>query len=71
VGIGGEPGKTVVPNALRADWLPFRTAREPAAILLLTATALRRDSPREALAPVIGDLLLPVETLAALSGNAP
>jgi len=73
VDLGGEPVKTVlVPKTLEligflTDW----TAGAPAVVLLLTATARRRDSLREALSSVVGDFPLAVETLAALSGDAP
>jgi hypothetical protein len=71
VDLGGEPVKTVlVPKTLEligflAGWM----AGAPAAILVLTATARRRDSLREALAPAIGDFPLAVETLDALLGR--
>ena len=72
VDLGGEPVKTVlVPKTLELiSFLTGWTAHAPAAILLLTATARRRDSLREALAPAVGDFPLAVETLAALSGDA-
>lgn len=69
VDLGGEPVKTVlVPKTLELiGFLTGWTAGAPAAILLLTATARRRDSLREALSPAIGDFPLAVETLSALS----
>lgn len=71
VDLGGEPVKTVlVPKTLELiAFLTGWTARAPAAILLLTGTARRRDSLREALAPAGGDFPLAVETLSALSGD--
>jgi hypothetical protein len=69
VDLGGEPVKTVlVPKTLELiGFLAGWTAGAPAAILLLTATARRRNSLREALAPAVGDFPLAVETLAALT----
>jgi len=69
VDLGGEPVKTVlVPKTLELiGFLTSWTADAPAAILLLTATARRRDSLREALGAAVGDFPLAVETLAALS----
>ena len=71
VDLGGEPVKTVlVPKTLELiGFLTGWTAGAPAAILLLAATARRRDSLREALAPAAGDFPLAVETLAALVGD--
>jgi hypothetical protein len=71
VDLGGEPVKTVlVPKTLELiAFLGTWTGGAPAAILLLTATARRRDSLRDALAPVVGDFPLAVETLAALSAE--
>jgi hypothetical protein len=68
VDLGGEPVKTVLlPKTLELiAFLNSWTAGARAAILLLTATARRRDSIREALAPVIGDFPLAVEMLDAL-----
>ncbi|HYH05740.1 MAG TPA: replication-relaxation family protein [Thermoanaerobaculia bacterium] len=71
VDLGGEPVKTVlVPKTLQLiaflrDWIDGA----PAAILLLTATARRRDSLRDALAPAVGDFPLAIETLTALSAE--
>jgi hypothetical protein len=65
VDLGGEPVKKVlVPKTLEligflTDW----TAGASAAILMLTATARRRDSLREILTTAVGDLPLAVETL--------
>lgn len=64
VDLGGEPVKTVlVPKTLELigflrEWI----GGAPAAILLLTEAARRRDSLRDALAPVVGDFPLAVET---------
>jgi hypothetical protein len=71
VDLGGEPVKTVlVPKTLELiDLLTGWTAGAPAAILLLTATARRRDSLRGALANAARDFPLAVETLGALSEN--
>ena len=71
VDLGGEPVRTVlVPKTLEligflTDW----TAGASVAILMLTATARRRDSLREILTTAVGDLPLAVETLLALSGE--
>jgi hypothetical protein len=72
VDLGGEPVKTVlVPKTLELiGFLTGWTADATAAILLLTATARRRDSIREALAPAVGAFPLAVETLAAFSADA-
>lgn len=71
VDLGGEPVKTVlVPKTLELiGFLREWVGRAPAAILLLTATARRRDSLREALASAVGDFPLAVETLTALSAQ--
>lgn len=73
VDLGGEPVKTVlVPKTLELiGFLSGWTAGAPAAILLLTATARRRDSLREALSPAVGNFPLAAETLAAFSDHAP
>lgn len=71
VDLGGEPVKTVlVPKTLELigflrEWI----GDAPAAILLLTATARRRDSLRVALDAVVGEFPLAVETLTALAGE--
>ena len=71
VDLGGEPVKTVlVPKTLELmgflrEWI----GDAPAAILLLTATARRRDSLRNALDPAVDDFPLAVETLAALTAE--
>ncbi|HYK02261.1 MAG TPA: replication-relaxation family protein [Thermoanaerobaculia bacterium] len=68
VDLGGESVKTVlVPKTLEligflTEWI----GPAPAAILLLTATARRRDSLRDALVPALSDFPLAVETLSAL-----
>jgi hypothetical protein len=62
VAAGTSVPKTVELIGFLTAW----TAGAPAAILLLTATARRRDSLRAALGPV--PVPLAVETLAALSG---
>jgi hypothetical protein len=69
VDLGSEPVKTVlVPKTLELNgFLTSWTAGAPSAILLLTATARRRDSLREALAQAVGDFPLAVEMLAELS----
>ncbi len=69
VDLGGEPVKTVlVPKTLELiSFLQSWTAGASAAILLLTATARRRDSLRAALAPAVGDFPLAVDTFGALS----
>lgn len=68
VDLGGEPVKTVlVPKTLElAAFLTSWTAGAPSAILLLTATARRRDSLRLGLTPAIGSFPLAVETLDAV-----
>jgi hypothetical protein len=68
VDLGGEPVKTVLmPKTLElAGFLSSWTSGATAAILLLTATARRRDSLREALAPALGEFPLSIETLDAL-----
>ncbi|HEX8255448.1 MAG TPA: replication-relaxation family protein [Thermoanaerobaculia bacterium] len=68
VDLGSESVKTVlVPKALELiGFVSTWTATAPAAILLLTATARRRDSLRDALAPAVGDFPFVVETLTAL-----
>lgn len=73
VDLGGEPVKTViVPKTQELiSFLSGWTAGAPAAVLLLTATARRRDSLRTALATAIGDFPFAVETLAVLSGDTP
>lgn len=72
VDLGGEPVKTVlVPKTLELiAFLGQWVGDAPAAILLLTATARRRDSLREALSSAVGDFPLAVETLTALSNAA-
>jgi hypothetical protein len=72
VDLGGEPVKTVlVPKTLELiGFLTGWTADAPAAILLLTATARRRDSLREALAPAVSGFPLAVEMLAELSRDS-
>jgi hypothetical protein len=73
VDLGGEPVKTVlVPKTLELigflrEWM----GNAPAAILLLTATARRRDSLRDALASVVGDFPIAVDALTALSSEEP
>lgn len=71
VDLGGEPVKTIlVTKTLElVGFLSGWTAGAPAAILILTATARRRNSLREALSPAVDDFPLAVETLAALSGE--
>lgn len=71
VDLGGEPVKTVlVPKTLELiGFLRAWIGDAPAAALLLTATARRRDSLRAALDPAVGDFPLAVETLAALAGE--
>jgi hypothetical protein len=71
VDLGGEPVKSVlVPKTLELiGFLREWVGRAPAAILLLTATARRRDSLREALACAVDDFPLGIETLAALSAQ--
>jgi hypothetical protein len=70
VDLGGEPVKTIlVPKTLELiGFLGKWTAGAPAAILLLTTTARRRDSLREALAHPVGDFPLAIEMLLALAG---
>jgi hypothetical protein len=66
VDLGGEPVKTVlVPKTLELiRFLSAWTADATAPILLLTATARRRDSLRGALTSAVGDFPLAVETFA-------
>jgi len=69
VDLGGEPVKTVlVPKTLELiGFLRDRLCDATSAVLLLTPTARRRDSLREALPPAVGDFPLAVETLTALT----
>ena len=69
VDLGGEPVKTVlVPKTLELiGFLGQWIGDAPVGILLLTATARRRDSLRDALAPVVGDFPLAVDSLTALA----
>src|SRR5205085_4840864 len=69
VDLGGEPVKSVlVPKTLELiGFLTAWTAGAPAAILLLTATARRRDSLREVLPQVVGAFPLVIETFSALA----
>jgi len=72
VDLNNEPVKNVlVPKTLELiSFLHGWTAGAPVAILLLTATARRRDSLRAALAPVIGNFPLAVEALDVLAETA-
>jgi hypothetical protein len=72
VDLGGEPVKTVLaPKTLELiAFLRGWTAGGPSAILLLTATARRRDSIRGALEPIAGDFPLAVEVLVGFMGKA-
>lgn len=68
VDLNNEGVKTIVAKTRELiDFLAAWTAGAPTAILLLTATARRRDSLREALAPAVGDFPLAVETLDTLA----
>jgi hypothetical protein len=71
VDLGGEPVRAIlVSKTLELiGFLTRWTAGAPAAILLLTATARRRDSLRQALAPAVGHFPLVIEMLDALSNR--